>query len=178
MLNVRNLYDSRIKNSTTNPISFQIKPGESLAVKGTNGVGKTTLLRLITNIITPPDDTEVIMTEAHQYLGAKNGLFQNLKIHHYLKEAKGVFSKKDLNKNICDLSTGMQRQLALSCLYQQHKDLWIIDEPTAHLDEAAKNLFYKNLELHVATGGSALIATHDRTPCTIRILNIGSERTA
>ncbi len=176
MLKVTNLYDSRIQNSMSNPISFNINPGELLAVKGINGTGKTTLLRLIVNIITPPDDSEALITDSHQYLGAKNGLLFNVKIHHYLTRAIGSFSQEDLNKNVCDLSTGMQRQLALYYLSQQQKKLWIIDEPTAHLDKTAKDLFYKSLESHVAKGGSALIATHDSTPPNIRILNIGSEQ--
>ena len=174
MLKATNLYDSRIQNSKNNPISFNINPGEALAIKGVNGTGKTTLLRLIANIITPHDNCEVIMTDSHQYLGAKNGLLLNVKISHYLTEKTGIFQKKDLNQNVCDLSTGMQRQLALFYLSQQQKKLWIIDEPTAHLDKDAKNSFYENLDLHTSAGGAALIATHDSTPSSIRTLNIGS----
>ena len=178
MLKVRNIYDSRIKDSITNPISFHLKAGEALAIKGRNGSGKTTLLRLISNIIPSPDDTEIAIDDRHQYLGAKNGLFLNVKISHYLTEATDIFTENILNKEVYKLSTGMQRQLALTHLIQQQQQLWIIDEPTAHLDKTATNLFYKVLDNHISRGGSALIATHDNVPSSIKIRDISSEQTS
>jgi heme exporter protein A len=175
MLKVRNLYDSRIKDSINNPINFHLNPGEVLAIKGKNGCGKTTLLRLISNIITPPDYTEIEINENHQYLGAKNGLFLNVKIYHYLTQTTEIFTENIINEEVYRLSTGMQRQLALTYLIQQQQQLWIIDEPTTHLDKMAKSLFYKELDHHIHAGGAALIATHDNTPSTIKILNMDSE---
>lgn len=177
MLHVRNLYDQRIKDSIKNPISFHLKPGEALAIKGKNGYGKTTLLRLISNIIPLSYDTEININGTYHYLGAKNGLLFNVKIYHYLKKPTKIFTDNIINNAVYTLSTGMQRQLALTYLIQQQKQLWIIDEPTIHLDQMTNSLFYKALDRHIQTGGSAVIATHDNTPSTIKILNIGSEET-
>ena len=178
MLNVRNIYDSRIKDSIKNPISFNLKSGEALAIKGKNGSGKTTLLRLISNIITPPDDTEITIDDRHHYLGAQNGLFLNVKIYHYLTQPTEIFTENILNKEVYKLSTGMQRQLALTYLIQQQQQLWIIDEPTAHLDKTATSLFYTVLDNHISRGGAALIATHDNVPSYIKIRDISSEQTS
>ncbi len=176
MLKVRNLYDSRIKDSIKNPISFHLNPGDALAIKGKNGSGKTTILRLISNIITPPDDTEIDITENHHYLGAKNGLLLNVRIYHYLRQPTKIFTANITDREVNKLSAGMQRQLALTYLIQQQKRLWIIDEPTVHLDKMANNLFYEALDYHINTGGAALIATHDNVPSSIKIRDIGSEQ--
>ena len=173
MLNVRNLYDVRIEHSIQKSINFTVEPGELFAIKGKNGTGKTTLLRLISGIITPPNDTQIEINSTHQYLGAQNGLLLNVEVRHYLSEPTSIFQKNKFQKKVKNLSTGMQRQLALLILTLKKKNLWIIDEPTAHLDTTAQNYFYDTLQKHAKTGGSALIATHDETPNYIRTINIG-----
>ena len=73
-------------------------------------------------------------------------------------EAVGLAAFADLPARL--LSAGQRRRLGLARLFAAPAPLWLLDEPTAGLDDAATESVGRGLEAHLAGGGAAVIATH------------------
>lgn len=135
---------------------------------GSNGSGKTTLLRCLSGI--PEDHSAVMKRESltQSYVGHLNALKIHLTVRQNLiRQTKAI--PEDLadleiapllDREVRTLSAGQRRQVALARLYLSKAILWLSDEPTTHLDQAATIHFWQNVERHLARGGSAVIAVH------------------
>ncbi len=169
-------------------ISFALKSGEALEIRGENGCGKSTLLRIIAGYIRPeigsitwqhkniyhhPDEYAMQIS----WLGHANGIksqltvLENLKLSSALSEIKieddilKIILRKMKLENLTNtqalyLSAGQKRRLALSRLLLAPTRLWILDEPTTSLDHAGIEIFTDMLHQHLSQGGMAVIATH------------------
>ena len=73
-----------------------------------------------------------------------------------------------------DLSAGQKRRLVLARLLISKKPVWILDEPAAAMDENGRQLIYDIISEHIALGGAALIASHEKAhsfgPMTQRLV--------
>jgi heme exporter protein A len=168
-------------------VSCSVRPGEFLQVTGPNGVGKTTLLRVICGLL-PAESGDLqwrgksirgTADEFHAevaYLGHVNSLKHDLTAHENLKflaglrqaltmreidvalDRVGILSRRDLPARV--LSAGQKRRLALARLVVAEAPFWILDEPATNLDTAGIRLVEELIVEHVTQGGLAIAAAH------------------
>ncbi|CAO5682561.1 MAG: Cytochrome c biogenesis ATP-binding export protein CcmA [Holosporales bacterium] len=172
MLVLKNLKDSRITKSMHHPICLNLQKGEALAITGNNGCGKTTLLRMIVSILEPESFDALYLNENYSYLPSQSPFYSDLKVSDYIRGPLPFLNNDPTNLEISELSSGQKRQLALYLFIKESKNFWIIDEPTAHLDDTSINSFYERVDHHCQSGGSVLITTHDFFPSFFKELNL------
>ncbi len=162
-------------------LSFTLKPGQLLRIQGANGVGKTTLLRLLAGLHQPKNGN-IAMPNSWEYLPAEgNCLFGTLDACANLRfwsKLRGVTLEEaeirqallswkipaallDLQFPVGKMSTGMRRRIALCRLTLSKTRYWLLDEPTSGLDAQGQAAFLALVEDHLAHGGAAILVSHD-----------------
>ena len=158
-------------------VTFECPAGGIVILKGSNGIGKTTLLRCLAGLSYKLAGDFSLEEGSIAYLGHLNGLNGNLSVFenlmfwtkiYGLKDFKNTVSTMKLNDilhtHINTLSEGQQRMLALSRIHLIQRKCWILDEPMTALDEKNLKIFHNMLERHTKNNGSAIIATHQNLP--------------
>ena len=173
------------ENKLFHNISFDIKHGEALHIKGRNGSGKSTLIRIILGITEPVKGTlENKSTKEICYLGHKNALKTYLTLDDNINlmqltncdMLKSYLDKLELNKyrdvTVSNLSFGQQKKLALLRVFLNNSDLIILDEPFVGLDEGAHTVLTSFLNSELDKNKSLVFTSH--IPCNInsKILEI------
>ena len=166
-------------------ISFDIKHGEALHIKGRNGSGKSTLIRIILGITEPVKGTlENKSTKEICFLGHKNALKTYLTLDDNINlmqltncdMLKSYLDKLELNKyrdvTVSNLSFGQQKKLALLRVFLNNSDLIILDEPFVGLDDGAHTVLTSFLNNELDKNKSLIFTSH--IPCNInsKILEI------
>ncbi|MBM3632434.1 MAG: heme ABC exporter ATP-binding protein CcmA [Alphaproteobacteria bacterium] len=157
-------------------ISFSLFSGDVIVLMGPNGSGKTTLLRCLASI--PEVSANIMKSQSfsQSYVGHLNGLKMGMTVQQNLLlqsqatpkrvrqilEAKGLDALK--NRFISTLSAGQRRQIALTRLALADAQVWLIDEPTTHLDKAAAKQFWHMLAAHIQGGGAGVLTSHTVVP--------------
>ena len=173
------------ENKLFHNISFDIKHGEALHIKGRNGSGKSTLIRIILGITEPVKGTlENKSTKEICYLGHKNALKTYLTLDDNINlmqltncdMLKSYLDKLELNKyrdvTVSNLSFGQQKKLALLRVFLNNSDLIILDEPFVGLDDGAHTVLTSFLNSELDKNKSLVFTSH--MPCNInsKILEI------
>ena len=159
----------------SNDISFKLKKGDSVALVGPNGIGKSTLLKTIMNKLSPLKGdiqygTNVMIGYYDQQqaeLTSNKRVLNELWDEYPLKPEKEIrtvlgnflFSGDDVLKIVSTLSGGEKARLALAKLMMQKANLLILDEPTNHLDLDSKEILENAL---LDYPGTILFVSHDR----------------
>ncbi len=156
-------------------VSFEIKRGEHVAIIGDNGTGKTTLLKIINELV--PMDSGIIRLgtnveigyydQEHHILHMDKTLFDEISDDYpYLTNteirntlAAFLFTGEDVFKKISALSGGERGRVSLAKLMLSEANFLILDEPTNHLDITSKEILETALN---AYEGTVLYVSHDR----------------
>lgn len=156
-------------------ISFQIKRGERVALIGNNGTGKTTMLKILNDLIPADSGTFTLGSKVqigyydqeHHVLHPEKTIFEEIsdtyptltetEIRNML--AAFLFTNDDVFKLISSLSGGERGRVSLAKLMLSEANFLILDEPTNHLDIASKEILEEALNSYT---GTVLYVSHDR----------------
>ena len=168
-----------------NQVSFTVAPGQLLHVRGKNGVGKTTLLKLLAGLL-QANTGHIFWGEqfiqhglaAYQqnlcYLGHKPGLSalltirENYRCSWYEQDKIENFDNflhqfdliKSADKPCGQLSLGQRRRASLLRLLMTNAKLWLLDEPFTSLDKEAIALMMKKIRDHLKEQGMVIMTSH------------------
>ncbi|MDD6657739.1 MAG: ABC-F family ATP-binding cassette domain-containing protein [Lachnospiraceae bacterium] len=156
-------------------LSMDIKRGEHVAIIGKNGTGKTTLLKIINDLVTPEEGKITLGTnvyigyydQEHHVLHMDKSIFEEIsddypdltgtQIRNTL--AAFLFTGDDVFKKIGSLSGGERGRVSLAKLMLSSSNFLILDEPTNHLDIQSKEILEQALNHYE---GTVLYVSHDR----------------
>lgn len=162
-------------------LSFELTGGGAITVLGSNGAGKTSLLRMIAGLLVPAEGTIELkggsgaVAEAVHFLGHLDAVKGALSVSENLDFSRallggggasndtvlkrlGLTALQDLPAHV--LSAGQRRRLALARLLAAPRPIWLLDEPTAALDAAGKEVLVGMIDEHRTRGGMVVVATH------------------
>ncbi|MDO4273233.1 MAG: ABC-F family ATP-binding cassette domain-containing protein [Eubacteriales bacterium] len=153
-------------------LSFQINKGERFLVVGENGVGKSTLLKLIMGILSPdtgkvrfhPKTDVAYYAQELEQLDLQKTVIENAQTEGYtVKQLRSVLSnflfyEDDINKKAEVLSPGEKARIALCRILLQKANLLLLDEPTNHLDPETQSIIGGNFNLFE---GTIMVVSHN-----------------
>ncbi len=177
------------------------KSGDFVQIEGENGIGKTSLLRVIAGLAMPVTgkvywqgeeihQQREIYTENLLYLGHLSGIkpeltpWENLKFYQQVTPCKtgndilwevldkvGLLGYEDLPAG--ELSAGQQKRIALARLWLSKAPLWLLDEPFTAIDRQGVENLVTLFENQIAKGGIVLLTSHQEISShRLRYLNL------
>lgn len=175
VLTVTNLRKSYGSLTLFDQLNFEVKRGEKVAIIGNNGTGKTTILKIINQIVSA-DGGDVKLgakvhvgyyDQEHNVLDMNKTIFDeiqdtypsmdNTKVRNIL--AAFLFTDDDVFKLIKDISGGERGRVSLAKLMLSDANFLIMDEPTNHLDITSKEILENAINNYT---GTVLYVSHDR----------------
>lgn len=198
-LRVENLACIRGGRLLFRDLSFSAPSGEVLSIEGPNGVGKTSLLRMIAGFLPPAEGS--IFLEANGtisepeergtqtgWVGHQDGAKSQLTAAEVLRffaalhggshDIASLLARAGLERCAelsCQyLSAGQRKRLALARLAMTPRPLWLLDEPLAALDSGGKSFATDLIASHCSSGGIVLAATHEPLGIPSRRLALGA----
>lgn len=157
-------------------MSFTLEPGDALWVRGPNGVGKSSLLRLAAGLLTPAAGTvqaapaaladDALALDRELPLEAALGFWARLDASSGgLPDAVATMGLQHLRAvPVRMLSTGQLRRARLARVVASRAPLWLLDEPLNGLDQAGAEQLGATLDRHRQEGGAVLAASHGPLP--------------
>ncbi len=159
-------------------LNFVLKPGQAGLLTGPNGVGKSSLLRLIAGLLDAFSGRvnkpgSVALCDDRMALDEHRSLEQALSFWARLDGRTVQTTQEALSKAgiehlsevpIRYFSTGQRQRARLARIYQTDAKLWLLDEPANGLDTSSVELMGKILQAHLDDGGTILAASHIPLP--------------
>lgn len=182
LLECKNLTKKYGNYTALSNVSLQIDSGHIIGLLGPNGSGKTTLIKLIAGLLSPTFG-ELYIKEAPVGIGSKK-LISYLPDHTYLNDwmtvkqiihffayfyddfeterAYDMLSKLDIdpNRKLKTLSKGTKEKVQLILVMSRKADLYLLDEPIAGVDPAARDYILNTILSNYDENASILISTH------------------
>tara|TARA_Y100000590_G_C15673132_1_gene996998 strand:+ start:218 stop:841 length:624 start_codon:yes stop_codon:yes gene_type:complete len=188
MLLANNLSINRSNRTLFKNLDFSAQPKSITQIRGRNGIGKTTLIKILSGIISP-DVGDVYWNGKNISKNSKD-FFNNLSlvmdsntskndltVYENIKFWKSLFFSsitknetdsllemlnldKYKNSFVRNLSSGEKRKLEISRLVIESKKVWIFDEPYIGLDETTINIFNETIRNHTKNDGIVIFSSH------------------
>lgn len=172
-MRVTNLACARGGLTVLEGVSFTLRRGQALVLRGPNGIGKTTLLRTLAGLQPAIAGEISLPAESMAYAAHADGLKATLSVAENLAFWAAIYGTDAVEMALermnllelrdrlaANLSAGQKRRLGLARLLVTGRPIWVLDEPTVSLDAASVALFAAVVRAHLAAGGAALMATH------------------
>lgn len=163
-------------------LSLTLGPGEALRITGANGIGKSSLIRILAGLLRPFAGS-VERTGAMGLLDERHALDTAvplgiaLRFWHALDGADDALERVGLDRlgdvPVRYLSTGQKKRAALARLLGQRAPIWLLDEPLNGLDSGGITLVERLIADHLAAGGIAIIASHQPLASGAKALPLG-----
>lgn len=163
-------------------VNLSIQKGRIVGLLGKNGMGKTTLIKLINDLLTPTSGEVLINSETPNvnskriisYLPERTYLDKSMKVSQiitFFEEFYDNFNKEkaikllkdldlDINAKINKMSKGMQEKLQLILVMSREAELYILDEPLGGVDPATRDYILDTILSNFNEGASVIISTH------------------
>jgi len=163
-------------------INLKITRGKIIGLLGKNGTGKTTLIKLINDLLTPTSgqilvngkEVGVDSKKIISYLPERTYLDKSMtidKVIEYFEDFYDNFDKEiarkllqdldlDTTQKISKMSKGMQEKLQLVLVMSRKADLYILDEPLGGVDPATRDYILDTILSNFSEGSSVIISTH------------------
>ena len=181
-------------------VALDLGRGQALVLKGPNGCGKTTLLRVIAGLLTLMSGRLRLMTDegnaladedrdrAIHFIGHQDQIRPQLRVGETLAfhaallgaprdtvaPALAAWGLSELEgQSAALLSAGQRRRLSLARLSLQSRPLWLLDEPMTALDAASRQRLLAAAHAHLGQGGLIVAATHEPFLEDARTLTLG-----
>ena len=182
LLKITGLNKSFGKAHILKNINFTIDGGRIVGLLGKNGMGKSTLIKLICDLLTI-DSGEILINgekigtnskKAIAYLPERTYLDKSMtvkKVVKYFSEFYDNFDSEkaytllsdlglDINQKLSKMSKGMQEKVQLVLVMSRKADLYILDEPLGGVDPATRDYILDTILSNFAEGASVIISTH------------------
>ena len=163
-------------------VNFKVPRGKIVGLLGKNGTGKSTIIKLINDLLTPTSG-EVLINGANpsveskkiiSYLPERTYLDKGMLVKDVIKffdefyddfdslKAYELLEKLDLDKNmnLAKMSKGMQEKVQLILVMSRKADLYILDEPLGGVDPATRDYILDTILSNFNEGASVIISTH------------------
>ena len=163
-------------------VNLTIPKGKIIGLLGKNGMGKTTFLKLINDLLTPTSGEVLINGEKPNinskkvisYLPERTYLDKSMKVSQiitFFDEFYDNFNKEkaiklledldlDINSKVRKMSKGMQEKLQLILVMSREAELYILDEPLGGVDPATRDYILDTILSNFSEGASVIISTH------------------
>lgn len=155
-------------------LSFSLTRGEKFLIVGENGVGKSTLLKLIVGELTPDSGSVIIgqnttiayYAQELEILDERHTILENVTSYDFTEtELRGILSNflffgDDIYKKVSVLSPGEKARVALCKILLKRANLVILDEPTNHFDPETQKIIGENLKDY---SGTIIMVSHNPT---------------
>ena len=173
-------------------LNLQIQAGDFVQIEGHNGIGKTSLLRIVAGLAVPLEgkvrwNSEEIFKQCEAfnydllYLGHQSGIkpelnaWENLCFYQQIShchqgdeilwnvlQTVGLLGREDIPA--AQLSAGQQKRIALARLWLSEAPLWILDEPFNAIDKKGVAVLTALFEQHAQRGGIVILTSHQEVP--------------
>lgn len=173
-------------------LNLQIQAGDFVQIEGHNGIGKTSLLRIVAGLAIPLEgkvrwNSEEIFKQREAfnydllYLGHQSGIkpelnaWENLCFYQQIShchqgdeilwnvlQTVGLLGREDIPA--AQLSAGQQKRIALARLWLSEAPLWILDEPFNAIDKKGVAVLTALFEQHAQRGGIVILTSHQEVP--------------
>ncbi len=177
--NVSKKYDDKL---VLKDINLKIGRGKIVGLLGKNGEGKTTMIKLINDLLTPTTG-EVLINGMHPnietkkiiaYLPERTYLDKDMKVSEVIKYFSDFYdnfdSKKalkllkdldlDANARLSKMSKGMQEKVQLILVMSRDAEIYILDEPLGGVDPATRDYILDTILTNFKEGATVIISTH------------------
>lgn len=182
LVECKNLCKEFDKKTIIDDINLTVPKGKIIGLLGKNGMGKTTLIKLINDLLTPTSGEVLINGEKPginskniiAYLPERTYLDKSMKVSQILtffNEFYDNFNKDkaikllkdldlDINSKVNKMSKGMQEKLQLILVMSREAKLYILDEPLGGVDPATRDYILDTILSNFREGASVIISTH------------------